>query len=158
MPFDLEPPNHLCPLDQEWVIRLKFFDLVEFSPSRMVAQLQDEGSFQTTDQSDFQGYCQGQSDSKRPRGFMWARWVGALDCVWMWEFDKWHGFNFNILEKQENKLLWRPNSFWISFLLLLPNHPNDKASKCETRFTIFKICSYYAVQGGMEYVVLVRSW
>ena len=41
----IEPHNHLCPLGQFWIIRQKLFDLVDFSPSRMVAQLQDQGSF-----------------------------------------------------------------------------------------------------------------
>jgi len=30
-------------LSKEWIVRQKLFDLVDFSPSRMVAQLQDEG-------------------------------------------------------------------------------------------------------------------
>ena len=40
----LELHTDLWHFGQEWCIRQKLFDLVDFSPSRMVAQLQDEGS------------------------------------------------------------------------------------------------------------------
>ena len=125
--FVLEPHNHLCHLGQEWIIRQKLFDLVDFSPSRMVAKLQDEGSFGWFQQQINKIlFFQGQSNSRRTKGSMWERWIGGLDFqtitfgVKMWEFDKWYGFNFNILNKQKPMIV-EGFSFWISFFVTKPS-------------------------------------